>query len=138
MDGRTARGGATGPRRAGAARLAILGCRGIPARYGGFETFAEELGARLVARGHSVTVYCEREGPGPPPSEHRGVRLVHLAVPRLGPATTLLPLSLVLKEMYLPSAAYEGSPAEPVGDPRRVLPFQGVEGLGSRNGCHSR
>jgi hypothetical protein len=28
----------------------------------------------------------------------------------------------VLKEMYLPSAAYEGSPAEPVGNPRRALP----------------
>jgi carbonic anhydrase/acetyltransferase-like protein (isoleucine patch superfamily) len=29
------------------------------------------------------------------------------------PETTLLPLSLVLKEMYLPTATYEGSPAEP-------------------------
>jgi hypothetical protein len=38
------------------------------------------------------------------------------------PETTLLPLSLVLKEMYLPSAAYEGSPAEPVGNPRHALP----------------
>ncbi len=28
--------------------------------------------------------------------------------------TTLLPLSLVLKEMNLPTATYEGSPAEPV------------------------
>ena len=34
-----------------------MGTRGIPASYGGFETFAEELGARLVARGHDVTVY---------------------------------------------------------------------------------
>ena len=31
------------------------------------------------------------------------------------PETTLLPLSLVLKEMHLPTATYEGSPAEPVG-----------------------
>ncbi|HEY7368541.1 MAG TPA: DUF1972 domain-containing protein [Thermoanaerobaculia bacterium] len=38
-------------------RLAILGTRGIPARYGGFETLAEELSARLAARGHEVTVY---------------------------------------------------------------------------------
>jgi glycosyltransferase involved in cell wall biosynthesis len=37
--------------------LAILGTRGVPARYGGFETLAEELGARLVKRGHHVTVY---------------------------------------------------------------------------------
>ncbi len=40
--------------------IAILGTRGIPARYGGFETFAEELSKRLVARGHCVTVYCRR------------------------------------------------------------------------------
>src|SRR4029077_12752902 len=39
-------------------RFAILGTRGIPARYGGFETFAEELSKRLGARGHHVTVYC--------------------------------------------------------------------------------
>jgi len=38
--------------------LAILGTRGVPPRYGGFETFAAELGTRLVARGHRVTVYC--------------------------------------------------------------------------------
>ncbi|MEA2570879.1 MAG: hypothetical protein QOI24_2880 [Acidobacteriota bacterium] len=38
--------------------LAILGTRGVPPRYGGFETFAAELGTRLVARGHRVSVYC--------------------------------------------------------------------------------
>lgn len=38
--------------------IAILGTRGIPANYGGFETFAEELSWRLVRRGHQVTVYC--------------------------------------------------------------------------------
>lgn len=38
-------------------RIAICGTRGIPACYGGFETFAEELSTRLVQRGHSVTVY---------------------------------------------------------------------------------
>ena len=38
-------------------RIAICGTRGIPACYGGFETFAEEISKRLVARGHSVRVY---------------------------------------------------------------------------------
>jgi len=38
-------------------KLAILGTRGIPANYGGFETFAEELSVRLAARGHDVSVY---------------------------------------------------------------------------------
>jgi len=36
-------------------RIALLGTRGIPANYGGFETFAEELSARLAARGHEGT-----------------------------------------------------------------------------------
>lgn len=40
--------------------IAILGTRGIPAAYGGFETFAEELSTRLVARGHAVVVYGRR------------------------------------------------------------------------------
>jgi glycosyltransferase involved in cell wall biosynthesis len=52
--------------------IAILGTRGIPANYGGFETFAEELSTRLVARGHRVTVYCRERHPEP---EYRGVRL---------------------------------------------------------------
>ena len=55
-------------------RIAILGTRGIPARYGGFETFAEELSTRLAARGHQVSVYCRDAGP----LEYRGVNLRHL------------------------------------------------------------
>ncbi|HEX7191083.1 MAG TPA: glycosyltransferase [Thermoanaerobaculia bacterium] len=43
-------------------RLAILGTRGVPPEYGGFETFAAELGTRLVKRGHDVTVYCRETG----------------------------------------------------------------------------
>ena len=38
-------------------KIAIMGIRGIPACYGGFETLAEELAPRLVKRGHEVTVY---------------------------------------------------------------------------------
>jgi len=44
-------------------KLAILGTRGVPANYGGFETFAAELSTRLVQRGHEVSVYCREEGP---------------------------------------------------------------------------
>jgi len=40
--------------------IALIGTRGVPAQYGGFETCAEELGARLVERGHGVTVYCRK------------------------------------------------------------------------------
>ena len=56
-------------------RFAILGTRGIPAHYGGFETFAEELSTRLAARGHSITVYCREKYPEP---SYRGVRLKYL------------------------------------------------------------
>lgn len=55
-------------------RFAILGTRGIPARYGGFETFAEELATRLVSRGHQVIVYC-RDGTAS--GTYRGVSLVY-------------------------------------------------------------
>ncbi len=39
-------------------KIAILGSRGIPANYGGFETLADEVSRRLVRRGHDVYVYC--------------------------------------------------------------------------------
>ena len=53
-------------------RIAILGTRGIPANYGGFETFAEELSVRLVERGHEVVVYCRQAFELP---KYRGVEL---------------------------------------------------------------
>jgi len=53
-------------------RIALLGTRGIPANYGGFETFAEELSVRLVERGHDVTVYCRERHPK---LMYRGVHL---------------------------------------------------------------
>lgn len=56
-------------------RIALLGTRGIPARYGGFETFAEELSTRLVERGHSVTVYCREPDP---PGMYRGIKRQYL------------------------------------------------------------
>jgi glycosyltransferase involved in cell wall biosynthesis len=59
-------------------KLAILGTRGIPASYGGFETFAEELSTRLAARGHDVTVYCRSNNIRYPHKTYRGVRLAIL------------------------------------------------------------
>ena len=60
-------------------RIALLGTRGIPASYGGCETFAEEISARLVERGHQLTVYCREAAPGP---EYRGVRRQYLPAVR--------------------------------------------------------
>ena len=59
-------------------RIAILGTRGVPAAYSGFETLAEELGARLVARGHEVTVYTRTHYAQPGVRSYRGIRLVVL------------------------------------------------------------
>src|SRR6186997_773002 len=56
-------------------RIAILGTRGVPASYGGFETFAEELGNRLVRRGHDVTVYGRSHVVDAGSRMHRGMRL---------------------------------------------------------------
>lgn len=59
-------------------KLAIMGIRGIPANYGGFETFAEELAPRLVQRGHEVTVYGRSNNIKYEGDEYKGVRLVIL------------------------------------------------------------
>ena len=59
-------------------KIAIMGTRGIPANYGGFETFAEELSWRLVERGHDVTVYGRKHHITHPEKTYRGVRLVVL------------------------------------------------------------
>jgi glycosyltransferase involved in cell wall biosynthesis len=59
-------------------RVAILGTRGIPASYSGFETAAEQLASRLSARGHEVVVYCRPHVVDPRLKEYKGARLVHL------------------------------------------------------------
>src|SRR2546422_5302681 len=66
------------PGKAAALRIAMLGTRGVPARYSGFETCVEELGARLAARGHEVTVYCRVPHVSYPGATYRGMRLVRL------------------------------------------------------------
>ena len=59
-------------------KIALLGTRGIPANYGGFETFAEELSTRLVERGHQVSVYCRTNNVETRDESYRRVQLVHL------------------------------------------------------------
>ena len=58
-------------------RIAMIGQKGIPARYGGIERHVEEISVRLAERGHEVIVYCRpyytpEEGP------FRGVTLARL------------------------------------------------------------
>jgi len=60
----------------GQVKIAMLGTRGVPALHGGFETAVEEIGARLVERGHEVTVYARN--PGQQLTEYRGMQIVNL------------------------------------------------------------
>lgn len=83
------------PSRAGARsaplRIALVGTRGVPARYGGFETAMEEVGRRLVEHGHDVVVYCRtgnsREGHDP--DHYLGMELIHLPALRKRTLETL-------------------------------------------------
>jgi glycosyltransferase involved in cell wall biosynthesis len=68
-------------------RIAILGTRGVPARYGGFETAAEEIGIRLADWGHEVVVYCRN--PGQRQNEYRGMTLVNLPAVRVKAVETI-------------------------------------------------
>jgi glycosyltransferase involved in cell wall biosynthesis len=63
-------------------KVAILGTRGIPASYSGFETAAEQLASRLSARGHEVIVYCRPHVVDRRLKEWKGARLVHLPTVR--------------------------------------------------------
>lgn len=72
-------------------RIALLGTRGVPARYGGFETCVEEVGRRLADRGHEVIVYCRRRKSGEPrPETYLGMTLVTLPAPHRRTLETLV------------------------------------------------
>ncbi|MBV9466786.1 MAG: glycosyltransferase [Solirubrobacterales bacterium] len=59
-------------------KIAILGTRGIPASYSGFETAVEQLALRLSARGHEVVVYCRPHVVDARLKRYKGAQLVHL------------------------------------------------------------
>lgn len=61
----------------GKLRIAMIGTRGVPAAYGGFETCVEEVGSRLAAHGHDVIVYCRGVEEGERLDEYLGMRLIH-------------------------------------------------------------
>jgi glycosyltransferase involved in cell wall biosynthesis len=69
-------------------RIAMIGTRGVPASYGGFETAVEEIGSRMVDLGHEVVVYCRSTKDDRPP-RYRGMDLVHLPALRLKTLETL-------------------------------------------------
>jgi glycosyltransferase involved in cell wall biosynthesis len=62
----------------GGLRIAMIGQKGLPATFGGIEHHVEELGSRMAASGHEVTVFCRTNYGDGHRRRHRGMRLVVL------------------------------------------------------------
>ncbi len=72
-------------------QLCILGCRGIPAQYGGFETFAQSLALYLTAKNWMVTVYCQSDDSKQIYEENwQGIRLIHIPVKNQNALSSIL------------------------------------------------
>ena len=81
-------------------RIALVGTRGVPARYGGFETCIEEVGRRLVKMGHEVRVYT-RVGVGEdrPPERYLGMDVDVLPAARRRSLETLSHTALSVADL---------------------------------------
>ncbi|WP_448642508.1 DUF1972 domain-containing protein [Geodermatophilus sp. URMC 63] len=117
--------------------IAMVGTRGVPARYGGFETAVEEVGRRLADRGHRVVVYC-RTTPGSGaerPAEHLGMELVHLPAARRRSIETLSHSALSVRHLlaHRTDAAFvfnaANAPLLPVLRAARIPVATHVDGL---------
>jgi glycosyltransferase involved in cell wall biosynthesis len=114
-------------------KVAMLGTRGVPARYGGFETAVEEIGRRMVADGHRVVVYCRN--PGQTRTEHLGMELVNLPSMRKRSLETLshTGLSVAHAVRHRPDAAVlfnaGNAPYIPVLKAARIPTAVHVDGL---------
>lgn len=80
-------------------KIAILGTKGIPNNYGGYEQFAEYLSQRLVKRGHELTVYNPSFHPFSG-EEFKGVRILRAYSPEkmIGGAANFIYDFLCLKD----------------------------------------
>ena len=87
--------------------VALLGSRGIPGRYGGYETLMEELSVRLIARGFRVTVYCRSHSTPRDLTNWRGAELVVLPTVRTKYLDT--PVHTFLSCLHAASAGYDAA-----------------------------
>lgn len=117
-------------------RWAMIGTRGVPANYGGFETAVEEIGRRLVARGHEITVFCRTSAKNVDSgATHLGMRRVVLPSVRKRSLETLshTALSVVQPALGDNDAAIlfnaANSPFLPVLRARRIPVATHVDGL---------
>jgi glycosyltransferase involved in cell wall biosynthesis len=119
-------------------RIALVGTRGVPAHYGGFETCIEEVGSRLAARGHQVVVFCRPTDAADQPAsatEYLGMQLVQLPVVRRRSLETLghTALSVIHRSLRATDAAIvfnaANAPLLPVLRARRIPVATHVDGL---------
>jgi len=87
--------------------VALIGSRGIPGRYGGYETLMEELSVRLIARGFKVTVYCRSHSTPRGLKSWRGAELVVLPTIRTKYLDT--PVHTFLSCLHAASAGYDAA-----------------------------
>lgn len=87
--------------------VALIGSRGIPGRYGGYETLMEELSVRLLARGFRVTVYCRSHSTPRELKSWRGVDLVVLPTVRTKYLDT--PVHTLLSCLHAAAAGYDAA-----------------------------
>jgi glycosyltransferase involved in cell wall biosynthesis len=87
--------------------VALMGSRGIPGRYGGYETLMEELAVRLVARGFRVSVYCRSHVTPPGLTSWRGAELVVLPTLRTKYLDT--PVHTLLSCLHASRAGYDAA-----------------------------
>jgi glycosyltransferase involved in cell wall biosynthesis len=122
-------------------RIAMVGTRGVPAAYGGFETAIEEIGKRLAASGHEVTVYCRSKKGLEKRDEYLGMKLVYLPAVKSKALETLSHTALSVLKMtfsrkhdvaYVFNAA--NSPFLPLIRMRRVPVAVHVDGLEWKRG----
>jgi glycosyltransferase involved in cell wall biosynthesis len=113
--------------------IAMIGTRGVPARYGGFETAVEEIGTRLAERGHTIVVYCRNSGQNI--KEYQGMHLVNLPALRRRSLETLshTALSVAHAATRRPDMAFvfnaANAPLLPVLRARRIPIAVHVDGI---------
>ncbi len=116
-------------------RIAMIGTRGVPAHYGGFETAIEEIGQRLVTLGHEVVVFCRTPEGQEKLDTFKGMELVHLpALPKRSLETlSHTTLSVLDRHMKGVDAALvfnaANAPLLPVIRARRIPVATHVDGL---------
>ena len=87
--------------------IAFLGTRGVTAAYSGFETFVEQLGARLVERGHRVTVFNRYPFVPLRAKFYRGMRIIRLRTIQRKSLDTLIHSDHTLDKLQRDNEQYD-------------------------------